>query len=349
MTKVTKLIALLFVFFITYSCISNKKIHTMYFDNSWNEVNSPKWATYYRLYQKSKDSLGRKVFTVKDYFNNGAIQMHGNFLNTMQNKSGLFTWYYENHNKKVEGNFTENKKQGIFKSWYDTGALRDEHSYINGKLNGKFKSFYENGIIEKEEGNFEEDLMQGMFTFWYEFGNMREQCNYNNGMLTGVYKKWYKTGALYVESNYSKGKLDSELKVYYENGNLKRNDNYSNDSLLNSKCYTKTGQDTAYYIFQKCARFHNGDLNTFRRFVLEKLVYPELAAKRRIEGRVFVQFSINSKGDIVDIAILKSPNDLLSKAAIEAISQSDKWEPAIQDGEKVKQQFTVPINFTLSK
>jgi TonB family protein len=60
-----------------------------------------------------------------------------------------------------------------------------------------------------------------------------------------------------------------------------------------------------------------------------------------------IQFSVNSKGKVVDVKVIKSPNSLLNNAAIKAVMASDTWEPAIQEGRKVKQQFIMPIIFNL--
>jgi len=159
--------------------------------------------------------------------------------------------------------------------------------------------------------------------------------------------EYYTSGNLKYEMFYVNDKLQDELKGYYNNGKIKRIEHYTHDSLIDSKCYTQQGKDTSYSIYNKNARFQHGDLMMFRNFVTFQLVYPQKCAQEHLEGRVYIEFSVNSMGNVVDIKVLSSPHELFSESAIAAISKSPKWEPAIFEGEKVKQKFTIPITYKL--
>jgi periplasmic protein TonB len=58
-------------------------------------------------------------------------------------------------------------------------------------------------------------------------------------------------------------------------------------------------------------------------------------------------FSVNSKGKVVDVKVIQSPNYYLSKASVDVVLHTPDWEPAIQEGKKVKQRFVIPIVFQL--
>jgi len=109
-------------------------------------------------------------------------------------------------------------------------------------------------------------------------------------------------------------------------------------------------EEPAFIVVEENATFKGGDLGAFRNDVQGKLVYPQQAAENGSEGRVFIQFAVNSRGDVCDIKVLRSSGDpLLDAEAVRAIKSSPKWNPAKQSGAAVKQQFTIPITFKLQQ
>jgi TonB family protein len=146
---------------------------------------------------------------------------------------------------------------------------------------------------------------------------------------------------------YTDGKLNGELKGYFGNGYLRRFDIYKDGTLVNGQCFTQTGYDTAYYIYQRDASYKNLNINEYRDYVQEQLIYPARAADRGKQGTVFIQFEVNENGQVANTKILKSPDDLLSRAVLDVVLNTELWEPAVFEGQKVKQRFTIPIIFQL--
>ena len=56
------------------------------------------------------------------------------------------------------------------------------------------------------------------------------------------------------------------------------------------------GEEPAFIIVEENATFQGGDINTFRIWVQQNMVYPTAAAEAGISGKVIVQFAVNSKG-----------------------------------------------------
>jgi len=106
--------------------------------------------------------------------------------------------------------------------------------------------------------------------------------------------------------------------------------------------------EQTYVVVEQQAAFQGGSVNEFRDWVTKNLKYPDLAVKNKISGKVYVQFSISTKGDVVDVKVIRSADLSLDNEAIRVVSSSPKWEPAMQSGSKVKQQFTIPIAFQLN-
>ena len=74
--------------------------------------------------------------------------------------------------------------------------------------------------------------------------------------------------------------------------------------------------------------------------------YPEEARKNGIQGRVYVSVLIDTTGKPVKGRIDDSDNNLLNDAAMSAV-MSAQFEPAVQDGKKIRLWVTVPISFKL--
>lgn len=159
--------------------------------------------------------------------------------------------------------------------------------------------------------------------------------------------QYYPNGKLRYEMNYSDNKIDGELRGYYENGNIKRIDHYNYESLIDGRCYTESGEDTTYLIYQKHASYQGGDLTKFQTYVSSKIKYPPLAVKKGIQGKVIVAFSVNAKGEVVNVNILQSPHELLSAEILRVVKESEVWDPPLLEGKKVKERFFFPIIFNL--
>ena len=74
--------------------------------------------------------------------------------------------------------------------------------------------------------------------------------------------------------------------------------------------------------------------------------YPPLAREAGIEGRVIVQFIVDTDDSVSDAQVMRSPHDMLSRAALETV-ESLRFEPGRQSGEAVKVRLALPITFRL--
>ena len=85
-----------------------------------------------------------------------------------------------------------------------------------------------------------------------------------------------------------------------------------------------------------------GGLEALQRSV----VYPEMARRANVEGKVFVQFVVDERGQVSDAQAVRCPNQLLCDAAVEAVMKA-KFNPGMQRGRPVKVRFTLPVDFKL--
>lgn len=108
----------------------------------------------------------------------------------------------------------------------------------------------------------------------------------------------------------------------------------------------KTGE--VFFIVENMPAFQGGNLDNFRIWVVQNLVYPAEAQQMGITGRVYVQFIVSSRGNLTDVKILRGADPLLDAEALRVIKSSPIWTPGTQRGKPVAVQFTMPINFNLN-
>lgn len=108
-------------------------------------------------------------------------------------------------------------------------------------------------------------------------------------------------------------------------------------------------EEEVFVIVEDMPRFKGKSQDAFRQWIAQNLEYPQVAADNNISGTVIVQFAINSKGEVVDVRVVRGVHPALDKEAKRVIESSPKWSPGKQRGKAVKVQFTFPINFVLNE
>ena len=93
--------------------------------------------------------------------------------------------------------------------------------------------------------------------------------------------------------------------------------------------------------------FQGGDANTFSRWVNSQLEYPEIAKENGIQGRVTLQFTVNTDGSVSDVKVLRGVDSSLDKEAVRVVSASPKWKPGMQRDKPVRVTYTFPVIFQL--
>jgi protein TonB len=102
-----------------------------------------------------------------------------------------------------------------------------------------------------------------------------------------------------------------------------------------------------FFIVENMPEFPGGDLE-LRKHIAQNVQYPEIAKENGIQGRVFVQFVVNHKGEIEQVKVVRGVDPALDREAVRVISSLPKWKPGSQRGKPVRVSFTVPINFQLN-
>ncbi len=102
-----------------------------------------------------------------------------------------------------------------------------------------------------------------------------------------------------------------------------------------------------FALVEEKPRFQGGDANTFSKWVNSRLVYPEIAKENGVQGRVTLQFTVNTDGSVSNVQVLRGVDASLDKEAVRIVSSSPKWEPGRQRERPVKVTYTFPVIFQL--
>ena len=80
--------------------------------------------------------------------------------------------------------------------------------------------------------------------------------------------------------------------------------------------------------------------------IAKNVVYPEEAKKAGVEGKVFIEATIDENGNVIKTSVKQSIGSGFDEAAIEAIRKT-KFTPGTKDGQAVKTSVTIPVQFKL--
>ena len=75
--------------------------------------------------------------------------------------------------------------------------------------------------------------------------------------------------------------------------------------------------------------------------------YPSLALRNQVEGRVYVSFTVDPKGEVTDVKIVKGLGSGIDEETIRAIKTLPRFIPGKQNGREVSVSFTVPVTYKI--
>ncbi len=90
-----------------------------------------------------------------------------------------------------------------------------------------------------------------------------------------------------------------------------------------------------------------GGIEKLMAFFTENISYPEEAKKEGIQGKVFVSFTVDKKGEVVDAEIARGVHSALDAEALRVVELMSEWTPGKKDGQAVNVRYTMPVNFKL--
>ena len=90
-----------------------------------------------------------------------------------------------------------------------------------------------------------------------------------------------------------------------------------------------------------------GGMQAMIEFLQTNMKYPEDAAKQKVEGRVMVQFVVETDGSVSDVHVAKQVFPSLDAEAVRVVQAMPKWTPGKEKGKVVRVKYNLPIVFRM--
>ncbi len=280
-------------------------------------VKSKELADFYRIVSPPDTTVDKTLSIVTDYYKNGRPKIIANavIIDRQLLLTGSAIEYYENGKRKSIKNYTDGIQTGEFSQYYPNGRL-----YITAEYDSKGSE-----IIKQARDTTGKIIASGgtghMIMYTNDFKRIIEEGPIVNGLEDG---EWH-------------GISDDSLRSTL---------NYKNGIFQNGKTFDKNGLEYPTRLTLKYPVFGQG-INDFYKFLAKTMTYPQVAKNAKIQGRVFVTFTVEIDGSLTDVHVVRGVGSGLDEEAVRAIKLSSKWNPGTQGGIPIRVQYTMPISFTL--
>ncbi|RZA00664.1 MAG: TonB family protein [Sphingobacteriaceae bacterium] len=91
-----------------------------------------------------------------------------------------------------------------------------------------------------------------------------------------------------------------------------------------------------------------GGRTALDQYMTRNVRYPAMDRENNIQGKVNLQFNVETDGSVTDVVAVSGPSQTLKDAAVAAMKNSPNWIPGYKDGKLVKMPYSYEVNFTLS-
>ncbi len=100
------------------------------------------------------------------------------------------------------------------------------------------------------------------------------------------------------------------------------------------------------YRFFSLAEYPGG-FEAMAAYIAKSVVYPEKAKAEGVEGKVFVQFVVDTDGSIAEATVLRGVGGECDAEALRVVKSMPKWQPATFKGKPARSKYVMPIYYTL--
>ncbi len=83
----------------------------------------------------------------------------------------------------------------------------------------------------------------------------------------------------------------------------------------------------------------------FMEFLYENIKYPDKALRLGVQGKVFVQYVVNSDGTLTDFEVVRGIGAGCDEEALRVLKMAEPWNPGEQRGKPVRVRMVLPIHF----
>lgn len=101
-----------------------------------------------------------------------------------------------------------------------------------------------------------------------------------------------------------------------------------------------------FRVAESMPEFPGGEA-AMRSFLSTNIKYPPLARELGIQGKVYVNFVVETDGSITKLKLFRGIGGGCDEEALRVVRSMPKWTPGKQIGKAVRVEFTLPIHFKL--
>lgn len=92
-----------------------------------------------------------------------------------------------------------------------------------------------------------------------------------------------------------------------------------------------------------------GGIEKMYEYISNNFEYPEDAAKRSVNGKMEVEFTVEKSGDITYVGILKGLDYSIDEEVLRLLKAMPRWTPATKNGVPVRYKVSMPITIRASR
>ena len=311
------------------------------------------------LYHELFENIENESFNMKGFFENES----GNFfwIRTYSNNLLIDSLFINNSLFKLV-QFSDSSKS--IETYYSNGFTKSYIFYSNVENQRdwlkfrhiSYEEFYDDGmpkiIANKWMGKFEDNIIfydndgsEKSFSF-EELENSDSLQKYRDKIESFEYGR----SSEYNEAEYNRQQEQAE----YESSQAYNNSQdyeINPSSSIQSETKSKPSQPnkieiTKNQVVEEPA--FPGGYPALMSYLQKNMKYPQSAIENVIEGKVYVEFYVESDGKISDAKVTIGMTEELNLEALRIVKSMPNWIPGNIDGVKSRLKFTLPINFQLN-
>lgn len=310
-----KIISSLFLLLISLCSIAQK--NAIFYDKYFSETDDKDKKYYRQVFQQ--DST---LFLITDFHITGEKYAIG-YAKEFPDK-----WKYE--------------RQGRYLKFHKNLKVAESGIFKDGLQIGIGQEFYDNGEIFKRSRYTGEDDEIPKVMEVYAIDGKQLVIDGNGTSKEVNFQKETQSIGQYID-----GLKEGEWINETFEGKKRYVDTYKHGKFKRGVSYDSFGQSYSYKEILTKPAFKGGEEAMYS-FINSTIRYPSSAIYSYIEGAVWIRFTIDPSGDIINLKITKKVSPGLDAEAKRVIKKmKGRWIPGKYRGQPSSVFFTMPIDFQL--
>ena len=235
------------------------------------------------------------------------------------------------------------RKDGECAEWWDNGNKKLEGQYEMGEQAGEWNYYNATTGLKSASGFYRKNVKEGVWKFFNTTsGNIMMQNNYTNDDKNGPFMIFDDNGSIVGKGRYFNGDLDT---VNWKIDNFSDYEylleynfpyiSYNVDTMITLKnCSDLTAEDSKIACMEESMQD-----------IFSEIEFPDILSEMNIDGDVQMSFTVSKTGELKDIVIdrglCKELTDLC-KATLE----KTEWSPAMKNGKTIDMRYSYEHSFS---